>query len=166
MSDVEYISVHALVDSVGVKCGMVSFDHEAMCFSVSLQRAVILYRSISHHPTSHARRIHWDHATAEQLTRYKNATKVTLGKVKCDHSLDWCDNVHCQDPSHIASIERLYEDIVDTLRQVGDDLAKETTHSFKSMPGWKTFCRDLHSDARDAFLTWRANHSPRYVVPV
>eukprot|EP00918_Siedleckia_nematoides_P057133 GHVU01124629.1.p1 GENE.GHVU01124629.1~~GHVU01124629.1.p1 ORF type:complete len:121 (+),score=10.76 GHVU01124629.1:310-672(+) len=31
-----------------------------------------------------------------------------------------------------------------------------------NVPGWNDICKDVHSKARDAFLMWRNNGSPKY----
>ena len=33
---------------------------------------------------------------------------------------------------------------------------------YKPVIGWNEYCRETHAEARDAFLMWRANSSPRY----
>ena len=46
--------------------------------------------------------------------------------------------------------------------QAEDELSEESEGSFPKLPGCEDFCKDLHSEARDSFLFWRANNSPRY----
>ena len=64
-------------------------------------------------------------------------------------------------PSHTCSIERMYGDIVDALQTAGNFLTVQKQKSFKQIPGWNEVCMNLHHEARESFLVWKANAKPR-----
>jgi hypothetical protein len=53
-----------------------------------------------------------------------------LAGVEFVHELALCDQTGCQDPSHTQAIERLYEDIVSSLKQAAQDFSEEKGHGF------------------------------------
>jgi hypothetical protein len=72
-----------------------------------------------------------------------------------------CDDVSCNDPSHSAAIDKLYDDIVNCLVDAGNDLASSCKKGYKQILGWNEYCSEYHSEAREAFLLWRTNSNPR-----
>ena len=78
------------------------------------------------------------------------------------HNLAYCADVHCQDQSHVRAIDKLYEDICTTLHSSSDMFKSCTTRRYRQLPGWSEHCKDLHAQARDAFLLWRSHGSPKH----
>ena len=56
----------------------------------------------------------------------------------------------------------MYEDIIDALRVSGEELTNQKKKSnHRPIAGWNDYCREAHSNARDAFLLWADNNKPR-----
>ena len=153
---------HNLVDSCNIEYGLVSSDHLPITARILLPPGCNRSTLPAESDSKPGIKIHWDSLSDDQLHKYTDNTKDTLAAIQFNHDLAWCNDVHCKDPGHINAIERLYEDIVSALQQAGEDLQTESSTGFKGLPGWNEFCKELHQDARDSFLLWRANRSPRF----
>ena len=95
---------------------------------------------------------------------YRNNCKANLNLVPFNHDLILCDDSACNNPAHISAIDRLYNDIVSSLNDASATFCTQsrTVRQNLQVAGWNEVCSDLHSEARDAFLMWRQNGSPRH----
>ena len=59
----------------------------------------------------------------------------------------------CNDPSHYAAIDTMYNAIVEALNTASECLCSRKVPSHKQIAGWNEICSDLHSSARDAFYS-------------
>ena len=87
---------------------------------------------------------------------------LLLDKVKLNHDLLLCDNANCSNPSHIAAIDTMYTSITDSLVVASEELFTKCKKPYSPVLGWNEYCRESHSEAREAFLLWKAHHSPRH----
>jgi hypothetical protein len=107
-------------------------------------------------------RVVWDSLTKEEIATYNTRTEQTLGAIDFNHDLAWCTDLNCKNAYHLCVIDRLYADIVSALQEASTDLSKSSKATPRQLPGWNDYCHELHAEAREAFLTWRANSSPRF----
>jgi hypothetical protein len=107
------------------------------------------------------RQIVWSNLTDNQLQLYQQNTLGKLSAVSLDHKLMLCDNPDCTDLCHLGAIDTMYNSIVSALLEAGEELTITSNSSFQQVPGWTTWCSEAHQQARDAFLLWRANNSPK-----
>ena len=101
--------------------------------------------------------IRWDKLSKEDLQEYKSCTESELSKVRINHELILCDNPQCTDPSHINAIDRMYSEVLDALHESSSKFTTRKKGSYKQVLGWNSYCKELHSIARDAYLIWQSN---------
>ena len=64
-------------------------------------------------------------------------------------------------PAKIITIQQLH-DITGTIKERSDFLLTNSKASFQPIPGWNEVAKYANHSARECFLLWRANDSPRY----
>ena len=80
-----------------------------------------------------------------------------------NNSIASCNNLECKDPSHIAYIDNLYKEIVNSLHQAGNIfLSHKKRTASRQILGWNALCKESHRAARESFLLWRSMGSPRF----
>ena len=86
-----------------------------------------------------------------------------MGDINFDAEAFICRDPLCKIPSHLNSIDTLYDDIVNALSLAASKTisSKVKRNSHKSIPGWNHYVKEHHTIARDAFNLWRENGSPR-----
>ena len=152
-------SAHVNISDISVLYDIIGSDHLPLAFNYKFKGAVLPDTPKS---TNYRKSVKWDKMTREALESYTNMTSILLDKVHVNLSLLRCTNINCKDLGHRAALDDLYNDIIASLCYASDTcLAKYTTHVFNPVPGWNDHVSDLHSIAREAFITWRANGKPR-----
>ena len=153
-------SMHEMISSMHVDYTFVSSDHLPLCAEVNLDLAQSMLKEETTCCNEH--RIAWDNLTSDDLAKYAQLTDDKLSDVKLDHRLLLCDDHSCSDTSHIAAINKMYEDVTAALISAGCDYQQDLPKAkFRQVQGWNECCKELHSRARDAFLNWRENNSPK-----
>ena len=106
--------------------------------------------------------IDWSCIDDTSLHRYRICSKHKLSNVSFDHQAVACRDPNCNDTSHLNSIDKLYNDITVALEAAtAESLPTKSKGNSHNIPGWNQHIKDYHSIARDAFLMWRDNGSPR-----
>lgn len=102
-------------------------------------------------------KIKWDKLSQDAVLEYKQRTEIELSKVQIDHGLILCDDPHCDNQAHRAGIDSMVHSTLEALLDAGSPLTSKTKTGYKHVPGWNTYCKELHSIARDSYILWR-NH--------
>ena len=101
----------------------------------------------------------WSRASDHDLFTYHNMTDVNLAVIKLDYDMLHCKD--CTNTEHIAAIDHLYGGIVEALKKSTPGYGQSKHNVKRHVPGWNECVKELHSQARDAFLLWRRCSSPR-----
>jgi hypothetical protein len=160
-------SAHSLVCDVNVCYNYVTSDHVPLCFNINLQYSVYNTMSEQNYESSGINcKVQWDKLSCVDLHHYHTSSEQNLLSIVTDVTLLNCKDVTCSDPLHIAAINNLYDNIVSAL--LGAELELGSNHNnnnnkkrYTQVPGWTDHCKDAHTDARVAFLQWRASGSPK-----
>ena len=107
-------------------------------------------------------KIKWDDVTENDIKEYCINTSDNLSKVRLNHDLILCDDIHCKDVDHISAIETMHREVVQALLDSSNFLAQQPKHKQYQVPGWNDLVKDSHKLARDSFLIWRSHGSPRH----
>lgn len=162
---VSTISAHNLIDKMYVEYGTVTSDHHPIVFHLNVGKVDVDINSCTDEQEvgDYGMRIKWDELSQEAIAKYTLLSKQELSKVFLNHQLLLCDDPLCTDPTHLSAIDRMYHDITSALKEASSDLcsSKQCANSYKQVLGWNTYCKELHSYARDAYLLWRDNGKPR-----
>lgn len=157
-------NAHSLVSDVRVGYEYVTSDHLPLCINIlcetTLYHVHVLSENVKN--SGDSCKIKWDTLSSDDLNRYKMKSEISLNSIQINESLIACSDVTCTDQNHINSINLLYDSIINALHEAGKELqCNKSGNNFKAIPGWNDLCKEAHSDAREAFLLWRVNNSPK-----
>jgi hypothetical protein len=72
-----------------------------------------------------------------------------------EHEVILCDDPHCDNVAHRAAIDNMARSTLGALLEAGNPLSTRSKPGYCQVPGWNTYCKELHSIARDSYLLWR-----------
>ena len=151
-------SGHQLIENIDVLYDVISSDHHPILLNINFPCNIVELDDIDSGSNC---KIKWDLLSDKDIALYMNNTELALNSVNIDHSLILCDNPSCKDPYHISAIGRFYDDIVYSLKQASECLYPKEKKPYTCIPGWGEYCKQAHHEARQAYITWRANGKPR-----
>ena len=155
-------NLHSAISEVAVLYDFVTSDHMPILVTFDKSKAQVDNDNI---PNSSVK-VNWRGMAQHELQRYEELTEANLSKIKFDHGLMLCDDINCVNEEHIAAIDKFYNEIVKSLVISGNDFQTECKEkpAYQSIPGWNEYCREVHSNARDAFLQWVFSGRPKHGV--
>jgi len=99
------VNTHGLVTDVTILYDYMSSDHFPMCVDLNVSKLTNLADSSNIAQT--ISRVPWQDLSNDDIHKFKAMSEKNLSKVKLDHSLLLCDNVNCNDISHIGITQPL-----------------------------------------------------------
>ena len=155
---------HFLVDNVNIDYSFVTSDHFPVSFDLKISN--ICTEQIEDDtaaPSDNHGRIDWQQASDDDIEAYRLNTRVKLKEIPLPYDLLLCKDDNCTDPNHTTDIDNMYDNIINSLHGACDNYEKPSKHK-STVIGWNEYCRAAHDEARESFLLWRANNSPRHGV--
>ena len=127
-------------------------DHHPLLFCIDFD-FVPAYGTGS--TSENKRAIHWDSLRPCDINNYTDYTKLELNKIKVPQGIKWNDP-NCRNHIHREEIDELYDSIVIALKKCSDALVSTGKRRAKDVivPGWNEQVKELHVEARHAYLTW------------
>ena len=55
----------------------------------------------------------------------------------------------------------MYNSLIDALSESAKGISKDCKPGFKQVEGWNEYCKQYHSEAREAFLLWKTYNNPK-----
>jgi exonuclease III len=154
------LNMVSFFSNITVDYGYISSDHFPLCAELNVPVSKIESEQCDSH--SRECNIRWDKLSEHDLSIYKNASDESLKNIKLPLPLLLCDDDQCTDERHLQQINSFYKDIIESLRESGDILAQMgDKHRNSEIPGWNDYCKQLHTEAREAFLNWVSVGKPR-----
>ena len=106
--------------------------------------------------------INWVKMKRTSMESYSTMTNLLLSRIKVDADLIRCTDINCKNPNHRIALESLYNGIISALNHTSESCLTSCSHeTFDQVPGWNDHVSDLHKIARETFLLWRYNGTPR-----
>ena len=156
-------SMHALIQRIHIDYSMVTSDHLPITVELNMQLVDVNHRMKPNIPNR--QNIAWDNISCEERIKYSCLTDKYLSRLKLDHTALCCSNPMCKDVSHTNAIDLMYQEVVSALKGASADFHVQSSKPKASqVQGWNEFCKELHSEARRAFLDWRASSSPKHGI--
>ena len=154
-------NLHSAVKDISVLYDYITSDHMPVLLTFDLGKATIDLDRTDEELS--VRKIKWNKLSKEDLYQYHELTEHPLNGVRLNHELLLCDDTNCQFQAHQHSVDAMYNSIIQALKISGKEFTQERECSkrYNIIPGWNEYCREVHSNARDAFITWAMNGRPR-----
>ena len=150
---------YAIIKKCVILYDFVTSDHKPLTVCLSMKDITFVTCDESLKKSSGS--VKWSELKHEQLDEYRCNTKEALAKVDIDMEVLRCTDVNCINNHHRSKIDELYNNVADSLSRCSNVLLKKFK-PHKAVPGWNDYCKLAHESARDAFLMWRSQGSPRY----
>jgi hypothetical protein len=149
---------HSLINKMYIDYNIISSDHQPIVaeFTIPAERTLL------DNAVDNTSKLNWEVATQDDIEQYHRNTDKALSNIYLDHNLILCDDVRCKNESHINAINHMYSSTVSALVESANFLMKKPNQKNKQVPGWNEYVKEVHELARDSFLFWRANGSPRH----
>lgn len=157
-------SAHSLIKNVSVYYDYVTSDHVPLSLEI-FQYQNLFYNCPQIDNFQSNCNVQWDKLNSDELLCYKYYTKTNVKSICIQPDVLECCNNTCTNSDHLLAIDNLYDDIINALVNSSKTLINSCNKSCSSemnVPGWNDLCKDTHSKARDAFLMWRNNGSPKF----
>ena len=92
--------------------------------------------------------VYWNRMSNEDKTRIKEFIGSVIKEYAIlDHELFLCTNVNCKNKIHLKYIEDIFKTIISILLQSTIDFCVASMTSFKVIPGWSEFVKELYAEA-------------------
>lgn len=106
-------------------------------------------------------RINWKFNNAQKSSNYTSLSETHLRGVRQPANALLCNNHNCRNNQHCRDLSDFYSNIINALVNTGTEIFNLIRRNTKIVPGWNDVVKELHQQARGAFLWWRENGSPR-----
>lgn len=159
-------SAHPFLTHCQVLYGLLASDHFPLSFKifVNYEDSPPAVPRIGESMKSSSIRVKWDSLSQQEIQQYTNSTKDELDKICENDTLKQCTDSQCQSGDHRRAIDTLYKDLCSCLLTASEKLLQPKTNCYNQLPEWDTCCKEAHRLAREAFLLWRRQGSPRQGV--
>ena len=160
-------AMHSCITDAYIDYKYVSSDHLPLCCKTNIGTlAIPLVNNSDKTENVYGHKIKWDNVDDVLKRKYNLISCELLEKINVPKNVIHCNDPYCKNSEHIQEITDLYDNIIDVLIKSSCSLqtqAKQTPRH-KKVPGWNDVCKQAHSEAREAFLMWRANGSKKQGV--
>ena len=139
-------------------------DHDAISVCLNIP---VTFIAPNHHMTQ-CKSVLWDKASDNDKLKYKRILDCKLTHLSC--SFIECNDLKCKDPSHLNSIDKLSDGIVNACLDAADlSIPTKTFHQNTSIkqstvPGWMQVVEPYKKDALFWHAIWKSCESPHYGV--
>lgn len=154
------VNGHDLVSNVCANNSFISSDHLPVSFSLNIDKILIQSKDDCCEKRKKYK-VNWAELSAKDLKKYTTQSDVLLSSIRLNHDLLMCDDVHCTSVAHRKAIDVMYKSIIDNVVQASDDIFHECKSHDNQILGWNDVCKEIHAEAREAFLVWCANGKPK-----
>ena len=106
----------------------------------------------------------WSTANTTALGAYAAHSAFMLAQIPLPAALN-CSDPMCQSDEHKRQLDRYYTDICTALRSSSEKhigVSKGKCAQDFIVPGFNDFVKELHTEARHAYIIWRSNGKPRF----
>ena len=156
--------LHSMITDVKVLDLLPTSDHLPLQYTLSVpaqqgRRSFFSPTTSDYHPG-----FRWDKASESDIIEYRRLTDAKLQAITPPRDALLCTDGQCSMPQHRVALDSLYGEVCGALLASSETILEKASGSSGRkhvVPGWNEHCRDLHLNARSAYLMWRRSGSPR-----
>ena len=105
----------------------------------------------------------WHKASSENISNYSQSLNNLINNVVIDSDMLYCRDVKCSSRSHLESLDRLSEEVMDCITQAVQDTIPHSNSNnggFIPVPGWKDFIAPYKDQAMFWCAVWKSAGRP------
>ena len=106
-------------------------------------------------------RINWNFSNTQKAAAFTTISEHKLRNVPQPATTLLCNNPNCHSDQHKRDLSTFYNNIIDALLSSGSTIFNYVRDNRRVIPGWNDYVKEFHQQARNSFLLWRENGSPR-----
>ena len=106
-------------------------------------------------------RINWHNLKDQEIKKYYNNTQELLGKIKIPTEAINCQNLRCQNESHIQELRKFYSEITNALTKASSHITVNKTVNYTQRPGWTEYVSELYDYSKTCRQLWLDSNTPR-----
>ena len=126
------------------------YDHFPLCFEYSFQAEHVFVKKKGIQIET---MVNWNKINEKDKIDISHKIDDLIKQSCCiDNELLYCTNINCKDPKHLENIDKIFDFLKVVLFSSTEDYLFDNTKSFKAVPGWNDYVRDLYVTARKKFL--------------
>ncbi|XP_028168859.1 uncharacterized protein LOC114358896 [Ostrinia furnacalis] len=103
----------------------------------------------------------WGERNQSQINKYFELCSEKLRTIDFPEEFRSCANRHCSSLDHKLIIDKMYDNIVCTLRGAAIATYEQKKLRNKNVVGWNKYVKSFHSDARRCFQMWVLHGKPK-----
>ena len=151
---------HEAINQITVDYNGAVSDH----FPIFIEFSIDDIPAVTNCNNDYSPKFDWKKINLAQISEYANITDKLLNEVKVPNHAVVCRDANCKDPSHVQDIEKLYNDIVECLKDAGLSISPPPNIKckYKVRPGWNDYVSEFYDYARECLNIWRDAGKPRH----
>ena len=155
---VSSLDFHNVINGMRVCYEITHEDHIPVSFSIDCDNIPMLRNEKP--PLN--KKPKWDKVGDNELDKYRNLCERGLRAINLENDVITCNNVVCSNGEHRQHIEKVYNEVINTLKESGVSafVSAPARKNFVK-PGWNDFVQEFYSAAKDCFNLWKDHGKPR-----
>ena len=106
-------------------------------------------------------KLNWENLSDTDCKKYTEITRTLLENIVVNDNIK-CESISCNDTCHVEAVSKLYDDIINCLKEASDKAFPSTSNrGYTTMPGWSEYVADLYKTSRDVREMWLGAGRPR-----
>ena len=106
-------------------------------------------------------KIRWNNMTDNDINKYCMLTEGCLHDIHVPTEAVGCRDTHCTNVDHFESLNKMYNDIVSSLIQAGEESSQTKKRAYINKPGWAEYVDSLYDTSREVRHMWVNAGKPR-----
>ena len=134
------------------------YDHFPLCFEYVFPVEQLFVKKME---VKIEKMVNWNKVNEKDKTKISSKIEDMIKQTQCiEEEVFYCTNVNCNDPKHVEYIEIIFNFLKTVLFSSTEDYCFLNIASFKVIPGWNKYVKDLYATARKNFLKWKSKGKP------
>ena len=149
---------HNAIDDIKICYNVTDEDHipTTLCIAIEL-----IPDLSSRSANSCMSKLNWENLSDTDCKKYTEITRTLLENIVVNDNIK-CESISCNDTCHVEAVSKLYDDIINCLKEASDKAFPSTSNrGYTTMPGWSEYVADLYKTSRDVREMWLGAGRPR-----
>ena len=134
------------------------YDHFPLCFEYAFHAEQVFVKKTG---VLIEKMVNWNKVKEkDKITISSNIDDIITQSNCIENELFYCTCINCKDPKHLEYIDKILDFVKLCLFSSTEDYLFDNIKTFKAIPGWNEYVKDLYTNARKKFLKWKSKGKP------